>query len=129
MASPRHCLGECARSRAAHGHRGRAGYHPEQGERLLMRLPLLALIITFGYAHAADWHMLPDSAAHAVPQARTAPATTGIPQIINGIPTGAYPAVAALYILNAEGEFGCSGTLVSPSTILTAGHCVADVPP
>src|SRR5262245_50360492 len=54
-----------------------------------MRLMLLALVTTFGYAHAADWHMLPNSASRAVPQARIAPEATGVPQIINGVPMGA----------------------------------------
>jgi hypothetical protein len=95
----------------------------------LTRLLLLALVTTFGYADAADCHMLPNSAVRAVPQAQNAHEMPGIPQIINGVPTVAFPAVVFLDIWNAEGEFICSGTLVSPSTILTAGHCVAEVPP
>jgi hypothetical protein len=94
-----------------------------------MRLTLLALFATFDFAHAGDWHMLPSSTARAVPQVHTAnPEVAGVPQIINGIPTGDYPAVAALLIWNAEGEFLCSGTLVSSSVILTAAHCVANPP-
>jgi len=93
-----------------------------------MRFTLLALLATFGFAHAGDWQMLPSPMARAVPQAHGAAPEAGVPQIINGIPTGDYPAVAALLIWNAEGEFLCSGTLVSGSVILTAAHCVADPP-
>jgi len=92
-----------------------------------MRLLLLALVTTVGYAHADDRHMLPDSAMRAVEAQRTAEAT-GVPQIINGVFTAAYPAVARLNIWTATSEFLCTGTLVSPSTILTAAHCVADDP-
>jgi trypsin len=52
-----------------------------------------------------------------------------IAQIYNGIPTSGYPAVSELAILNGDGSVvGCSGTLVSPSVVMTAGHCVASNP-
>lgn len=92
-----------------------------------MRLMLLALVATFGQAFAADWQMLPGSTATAVPQAQRSE-EAGVPRIINGIVTGGYPAVADLDILNAEGEFRCTGTLVSRSVILTAAHCVSTPP-
>lgn len=88
---------------------------------------LLALVTTLGYAHAADWQMLPAPAARAV-QAQSAPEATAVPRIINGVPTTAYPAVAAVFIFTATGEFLCSATLVSPSVILTAAHCVDNDP-
>jgi hypothetical protein len=47
---------------------------------------------------------------------------------INGVPTSQYPAVAGLTIWNATDVALCTGTLVSPSVILTAAHCVADGP-
>jgi hypothetical protein len=55
-----------------------------------MRLLLLALVTTVGYAHADDWHMPPESAMRAV-QAQSSPEATGVPQIINGVPTAGIP--------------------------------------
>jgi Trypsin len=93
-----------------------------------MRLLLSVFLTTLGCAHAADWHVPPDTAIRAVPQTRSAPEATAVPQIINGVFTAAYPAVARLNIWTPDNGFLCTGTLVSPSTILTAAHCVADGP-
>jgi len=93
-----------------------------------MRLLLLALVTTVGSASAADWHALAGPASRAVSQARSESATAAIPQIINGVPTSQYPAVTGLTIWNPNDVVLCSGTLVSPSVILTAAHCVADGP-
>src|SRR5690348_6582739 len=38
-------------------------------------------------------------------------------------PEGEWPDAAALY---SSGEQGCSGTLIAPTVVLTAGHCVSD---
>lgn len=92
------------------------------------RLLLFVLVTTVGYAHAADWRMLPDQAERAVPQARSAAEATAVPRIINGVPTSAFPAVAALEIWTSTGVGLCTGTLVSRSVLLTAAHCVADAP-
>ena len=89
------------------------------------QLMLLVLIATFGNAYAADWRPLPIPTANASLQAQQAPEGAGVPRIINGTPTADFPAVAALVIMDASGESLCSGTLVSPSVILTAAHCVA----
>ena len=96
-----------------------------------MRLMLLAFVITLGSAHAA---VLDDSAGRVVPQAQSAAGESAVPQIINGLVTDAYPAVARLDIWTANssatGEIIlCTGTLVRPTTILTAAHCVADDAP
>jgi hypothetical protein len=44
--------------------------------------------------------------------------------IYNGIETTAYPAVVAVGIFNRDGSGAlCSGTLIEPTVVLTAGHC------
>jgi len=98
-----------------------------KGKLLRIRLMLLVLVATFGQALAADWQMLPGSTVNAVPQTQRSE-DAGVPQIINGIVTDGYPAVAALQITNAEGDALCTGTLVSRSVILTAAHCVSTPP-
>lgn len=46
--------------------------------------------------------------------------------IVGGTVTTAYPAVVSLNLRTAQGRQGyCSGTLVRPSVVLTAAHCLA----
>lgn len=92
---------------------------------MLKQLILLVLIATCGNAYAADWRLLPIPTANGILQAQQAPEGAGVPRVINGTPTADFPAVAALVISDVSGEALCSGTLVSPSVILTAAHCVA----
>lgn len=54
--------------------------------------------------------------------ATTAASAGSQPEIVDGTPTSAYPAVGA--ILDAAGEEFCTGFLVSSSCLLTAAHCV-----
>src|SRR5262249_58453045 len=121
----------CARRPSApRGQGGRAGNRSTRGKFLPMRLLLLlsALLTTIGSAHAADWHVLPDTARRAGAQTRNAPEATAVPRIINGVFTAAYPAVARLTIWTEDSVGLFTRTLVAPSTILTAAHCVADGP-
>src|SRR4029450_6235411 len=86
-------------------------------------LSLLSIFLTASLAAAADgWQLLggQTSATH-VPDAFT--------RIYNGVPTSDFPAVAGIAILNVNGSVaGCSGSLVSPSVVLTAAHCVTSGP-
>ena len=43
------------------------------------------------------------------------------PQVVNGLPTEAYPSVVALVAGGAE---DCTGTLIGCETVLTAAHCI-----
>lgn len=45
-------------------------------------------------------------------------------RIINGSVTSTYPAVG---LIGADGEDYCSGVLIAPQYVLTAGHCADDV--
>ena len=45
-------------------------------------------------------------------------------RIINGSVTSTYPAVG---LIGANGEDYCSGVLIAPQYVLTAGHCADDV--
>jgi hypothetical protein len=58
-----------------------------------------------------------------VPGARDATVTA---PIYKGTPTQAFPAVVAIVVFNSDGSSAlCSGTLVTPTIVLTAGHCLS----
>src|SRR5215831_12166002 len=87
------------------------------------RLPVLALAVgllravTAGAADVAFRTLV----AGDVPRsgAVTAP-------IYNGEATQAFPAVVAVLVLDTDGSVGlCSGSLVTPSVVLTAAHCLS----
>ena len=71
-----------------------------------------------------------DPAATPTPDTTPTPgdtAHTTSPQIIGGAATGisAAPWMAQLWYSNGSTSFFCGGTVISPTKILTAGHCVA----
>lgn len=79
---------------------------------------LLSFVLTLGVpfawpADAETWRALPDSA----------PERAGI---FNGDVTSTYPAVAKLLIGHSRGTGLCTGTLIAPSIVLTAAHCVPE---
>jgi hypothetical protein len=58
-------------------------------------------------------------------RSRPGEATVAAP-IYNGTLTQGFPAVVAVVIFNRDGTSGlCSGTLVTPTIVLTAGHCLS----
>lgn len=54
-----------------------------------------------------------------------------IPYIYDGTNAkrGEYPAIVSLKIIKHSKVYMCSGTLIDKSHVVTAGHCVINVPP
>jgi hypothetical protein len=61
-----------------------------------------------------------------ITDAPIATTTTGVSSVTGGSPDGtAHPHVGVLlFVQNGEGYYSCTGTLMSPTVMLTAGHCV-----
>ncbi|MBI5532803.1 MAG: trypsin-like serine protease [Deltaproteobacteria bacterium] len=55
-----------------------------------------------------------------------APAVSRRSTIVNGKPTANYPGAG---VLLTQGQAFCTGTLIGPHTVLTAGHCVDQMDP
>src|SRR5437868_3619948 len=67
----------------------------------------------------------------AAPARAATPPSPATPYIVGGGPAadGAYPWNAALLRQVPAGYFAyCSGALISPSWVLTAGHCASGIP-
>ena len=47
--------------------------------------------------------------------------------IVNGAPATNYPEAVLINSKTAAGGFSCSGSMIAPRVVLTAGHCVLDV--
>jgi hypothetical protein len=85
---------------------------------------VLVLVISSSCFAEAAWRLL--SAEPARNPGRDA---AGVPQIFDGVPTSNYPAVAGVAVLLDGGVVAsCTGTLISPSVVITAAHCVASGP-
>src|SRR5262249_54969340 len=92
---------------------------------MLKALLLILMLSTAPLASGSGgWQLLAGE-----PARQGGPNSAGIAQIFDGMPTSDYPAVAGIAVLLGGGLVGyCSGTLVSPSVVLTAAHCVAGGP-
>ncbi len=92
---------------------------------MLKVLPLVLMISTTSFAGGSGgWQLLAGE-----PARNPSEDLGGITRIFDGVPTSDYPAVAGVAVLLAGGTVAsCTGTLVSPSVVLTAAHCVASGP-
>lgn len=89
---------------------------------------LLTLLLTTHHARATSRQMLPNTASRGGPERTAGNEPSGVPQIIKGIHTTAYPAVGHVAIWNPTGVTSCTGTLVGPFSVLIAANCVDDGP-
>ena len=88
--------------------------------RLAVVLVLAGLVGTAALAHAGSLVMQPLQVRHDA---------SVVAPIYRGTPSGDFPAVVAIVITEADSSQGlCSGTLISPTIVLTAGHCLASDP-
>ena len=87
---------------------------------------LLVAAAAPGIARSAD----PTFRPLAAPAAPAAPVVTSVAApIYNGQPTGSFTAVVAVLVLNGDDSTAlCSGTLIAPTVVLTAGHCLSLAP-
>src|SRR5262245_66407122 len=81
---------------------------------------VLVLLISTSCCADAAWRLLSAEPAGSLGQD-----AAGIPQIFDGVPTADYPAVAGVAVLLDGGLVAsCTGTLISPSVVLTAARWV-----
>jgi secreted trypsin-like serine protease len=86
--------------------------------------PLLLLVLVLALpplagAEASPWRLL-----EAPLPGGTPPAV--VPNIYNGVATFDFPAVVVLVITSRDGSRAtCSGTLIAPTAVLTAAHCLS----
>lgn len=92
---------------------------------MLKALSLVLMISTTSLASGSGgWKLL-----RAEPARSGSEDAAGITRIFDGVPTSDFPAVAGIAVLLTGSTVAyCTGTLVSPSVVLTAAHCVASGP-
>jgi len=100
----------------------RSGSRPPLGERYAVVVsPLLTIPLALATSTKTPWN---DDVSVEIPpaSAAAAPADPSV-AIVGGTPTtsSTWPGVVALFDLNDE--FACTGTLVAPDLVLSAGHC------
>jgi len=93
---------------------------PSAGYTLCMP-SVLASILLLPLSAAASPATL--GVQHQEPTTEAGPTSRGPQGIVGGEPAApdAFPSVVALYTRN--NNFGCTGTLIAPDLVLTAGHC------